>query len=125
MVVKEGRAAFIIHTSGGYTFVWADIDTIAGITPPVSKTPTGCCPTTVRRADGDRYRTGCVRRDEHHCGADPSGYAAAGLLDVSFENGAIDAAQGREATIFGDPEVAIDGPLSCMVADFGGDGAYS
>ena len=49
----------------------------------------------------------------------------ADLLDVSFEDGATDAAQGREAMTFGDPEVSIDPLLARNVADFDGDDAYS
>lgn len=49
----------------------------------------------------------------------------ADLLDVSFEDGATDAAQGREATTFGTPEVGIDSLLARNVASFDGTAAYS
>src|SRR5699024_6125851 len=49
----------------------------------------------------------------------------ADLLDVSFEDGATDAAQGRETSAFGDPEVGVDPLLARNVADFDGNDAYS
>lgn len=49
----------------------------------------------------------------------------ADLLDVSFEDGATDTAQGREVTAFGDPEVGVDPLLARNVADFDGNDAYS
>lgn len=49
----------------------------------------------------------------------------ADLLDVSFEDGATDAAQGREVTTFGDPKVGMDPLLARNVAEFDGDAAYS
>lgn len=50
----------------------------------------------------------------------------ADLLDVTFDDGtAADAAQGREASTFGEPTMSVDGQLARMTADFSGEDAIS
>src|SRR5690625_2413221 len=54
------------------------------------------------------------------------GTPEADLLDVTFEDGtAADAAQGRTAETFGNPEIGVDGQLARGVAEFDGESAFS
>src|SRR5690625_4727205 len=54
------------------------------------------------------------------------GTPEADLLDVTFEDGtATDAAQGRTAETFGNPEIGVDGQLARGVAEFDGESAFS
>src|SRR5690625_2387952 len=54
------------------------------------------------------------------------GTPEADLLDVTFEDGtATDAAQGRTAETFGNPDIGVDGQLARGVAEFDGESAFS